>query len=253
MPNAIVQISKFVCVVTSCEGRPTADVFAHHYELHYQNKKIHLEGSETTFATQFGCISFHLSRFGNHLRLTLITRNKWSSRWDGNLFYCRVPLEQNGDFRGQRTYPLSSKMAKLDYLTKVPSSCGPEYDNFMAFIEATSLIGGHDVVEEFLACGLWPLGQQFSLQVETKEYPLSKVLVQMPQITATIRERESEAKFVVHIEDAANELFADTTLRSITLIKGLGTSGSTIFLSWPEFSDSPAMSPSCGNTNMLPR
>jgi hypothetical protein len=23
------------------------DVFAHHYELHYQNKKIHLEGSET--------------------------------------------------------------------------------------------------------------------------------------------------------------------------------------------------------------
>jgi hypothetical protein len=48
--NAIVQISKFVWVVTSCGGRPTADVFAHHYELHYHNKKIHLEGSETTFA-----------------------------------------------------------------------------------------------------------------------------------------------------------------------------------------------------------
>jgi hypothetical protein len=50
MPNAIVQIDKFVCAVTSCGGHPTADVFAHHYKLHYQNKKIHLEGSTTTFA-----------------------------------------------------------------------------------------------------------------------------------------------------------------------------------------------------------
>jgi hypothetical protein len=50
IPNAIVQISKFIWVVPSCRGRPTADVFAHQYELHYQNKKIHLEESNTTFA-----------------------------------------------------------------------------------------------------------------------------------------------------------------------------------------------------------
>jgi hypothetical protein len=47
MPNAIVQISKFVWAVTSCGGHPIVDVLAHHYELHYQNKMIHLEGSET--------------------------------------------------------------------------------------------------------------------------------------------------------------------------------------------------------------
>jgi hypothetical protein len=50
-------------------------------------------------------------------------------------------------------------MTKLDYLTEVPSSCGLEDANFTAFIQATSLIGGRDDVEEFLACGLWPLGQ----------------------------------------------------------------------------------------------
>jgi hypothetical protein len=49
MLNAIVQINKVVWTITSCRGHPTADVFAHHYELHYQNKKIHLEGSKTTF------------------------------------------------------------------------------------------------------------------------------------------------------------------------------------------------------------
>jgi hypothetical protein len=50
-PNAIVQFSEFVWAVTSCRGHPTVDIFAHHYKLHYQNKKIRLEGSETTFAT----------------------------------------------------------------------------------------------------------------------------------------------------------------------------------------------------------
>jgi hypothetical protein len=76
-----VQICNFILVVTSCEGHPSAKVFAHRYELNYQNKKIHLEGSETTFAAQFGCISFHPSQFGNHVRLTPATWNKWTSGW----------------------------------------------------------------------------------------------------------------------------------------------------------------------------
>jgi hypothetical protein len=46
---------------------------------------------------------------------------------------------------------------------------------------------------------------------------------------------------------------AATTLWSITLIRDYGTGGSTIFLSWSEFSASPALSPSCKNTNLLPR
>jgi hypothetical protein len=61
-------------------------------------------------------------------------------------------------------------------------------------------------VEEFLTCGLWPVGEQFGFPVETKVSPLSKVLVPMPQITATIGEWGSEAQFMASIEDAANLL-----------------------------------------------
>jgi hypothetical protein len=67
--NAIIQIGKFICAVTSCGGCPTADVFAHHYQLHYRHKKVHLQGCKTTLATQFGCISFHPSQFGNQAKL----------------------------------------------------------------------------------------------------------------------------------------------------------------------------------------
>jgi hypothetical protein len=44
-------------------------------------------------------------------------------------------------------------MTQLDYLMEAPS-CGLEDANFVAFVEATSIIGGRDAVEEFLACGL---------------------------------------------------------------------------------------------------
>jgi hypothetical protein len=79
-------------------------------------------------------------------------------------------------------------MSKLDYHMEVPSSCGPEDTNFVAFFEATSLIDGRDVVEEFLVCGLCPLGQQFGFEVEMKESPLSKILVPMSQVTVAIGE-----------------------------------------------------------------
>jgi hypothetical protein len=57
----------------------TSNAITHHYELHYQNKKIHLAGCDTTLTAQFGCISFHPSRFGSQARLTLTMRNKWTS------------------------------------------------------------------------------------------------------------------------------------------------------------------------------
>jgi hypothetical protein len=154
-PNAIIQISKFIWAVASHGGHPTTNIFAHHYELHYQNKKFHLKGSDTNFAAQFGYISFHPSWFGNWTRLAPITRNKWTNGWDGNWFYYRVSVEQKADVRGKGSYQLSSTMTRLNYLTEVPSSCDLEDGNFAAFIELTSIIGGHDVVEEFLACGLW--------------------------------------------------------------------------------------------------
>jgi hypothetical protein len=76
-------------------------------------------------------------------------------------------------------------------------------------------------VEEFLTCGLWPVGEQFGFPVEMKVSPLSKVLVLMPQITATIGEWGSEAQFVVCIEDAANLLVGRYNIAEHTAYQGL--------------------------------
>jgi hypothetical protein len=112
-------------------------------------------------------------------------------------------------------------MTELNYLTEVPSSCGPEDTHFVAFVETTFLIGGRNVVEEFLAWGLWPLGEQFGFRVETKESPLSKVMVQMPQIAAAIGEWESEAKFGARVENAANLLVGNYNTAEHKAYQGL--------------------------------
>jgi hypothetical protein len=112
-------------------------------------------------------------------------------------------------------------MTHLTHEMDVPSSCGPEDADFKAFVGATSLIGGRDAVEEFLASGLRPLGQRFGFLVEMKESPLSKVTLPMPQIDATIREWESGDKFAVHIEKAANKLVGRYNIAEHKAFQGL--------------------------------
>jgi hypothetical protein len=83
------------------------------------------------------------------------------------------------DTRGKGNYLLSSTMTQLDHLIEAPSECGLEDANFLAFVDVTSIIGGRNAVEEFLACGLWPLSEKIGFPVERKESPLSKVMVPM--------------------------------------------------------------------------
>jgi hypothetical protein len=90
-------------------------------------------------------------------------RNKWTSSWDGNWFYYRVPVERTIDGHEKETYLLSSKLTPLNQLVEALCAYGPDDTNAAAFIEATSITGSHNVVEEFLTCGLWPLSEKFGV------------------------------------------------------------------------------------------
>jgi hypothetical protein len=143
------------------------------------------------------------------------------SGWDGNWFYCRVPVEQKADVRGKGSYLLSSTMTQLNYLMEAPSSCGPEDANFATIIEATSIIGGHNAVEEFLTCGLWPLSEKFGFKVEMKESPLSKVVVPMPQVETIIGTEEPGAEFEVCIVNAVDLLVGSYNVAEHNPYQGL--------------------------------
>jgi hypothetical protein len=186
----------------------------------------------TDILRKFGCISFHPNRYEGQARLTLVVRNKWTSGRDDHLFYYRVPLEQLPDIRGKGNYPLRSTMTPLDYLNDAPFECCPENANVAAFVEATSIIGGRDAVKEFLACGIGPLSNSCSFEVETKETPLSKVIVPMPKVTPAIGAKENGSTFETRIVNATNLLIDKYNVVEHNAYTGLRHGCLNHILSW---------------------
>jgi hypothetical protein len=76
-------------------------------------------------------------------------------------------------------------------------------------------------VKEFLACSLWPLNEKFGFEVETKESPLSKIVVSMPQVTTVIRVQESGAEFKARIVNAINLMVGTYNIVEHNAYKGL--------------------------------
>jgi hypothetical protein len=97
-------------------------------------------------------------------------------------------------------------MAPLDYLNDALFECSPNDTDVAAFIDYMTIIDGHDVVEEFLACGIWLLSNSCGFEVETKETPLLRVIVPMPKVTLAIGAKEIESVFETWIVNAANLL-----------------------------------------------
>jgi hypothetical protein len=100
-------------------------------------------------------------------------------------------------------------MTLLEYLMDAPYECGPDDVNMAAFAEATTIIGGRDAVEEFLACGIWPLTEGWEFLVVKQE---SKVVVPMPKVTATIKNQEMGSDFEARIAATANQLVGNYSI-----------------------------------------
>jgi hypothetical protein len=100
--------------VLSFGGEPSSDDFAKRHELHYQPKKVLVDGFDKY--QQFGVVNFHRKR-GGEVGLVPATKNKWSTGWTKAWFYCKVPLHPCP--RGGKTvHALRSHMSALNFRMK---------------------------------------------------------------------------------------------------------------------------------------
>jgi hypothetical protein len=71
-----------------------------------------------------------------------------------------------------------------------------DYIGDVAFIKATGAIGGHDAMEEYLACGLYPLSTGLNLrEVADSIMQVSKLKVPLPKFCVVCSDKEDNAKF----------------------------------------------------------
>jgi hypothetical protein len=149
-PNAIIQMSKYFWAVLSFGGEPSSDGFAKHHELHYQPKKVPVDGFDKY--QQFAVVNFHGKR-DSEAGLIPTTKNKWSTGWTKVWFYCKVPLHPC-PCGGKTVHALHSHMSALNFFTRPITSDTAQDLNDDAFVWASQNIRGRDAVEGFLSYGV---------------------------------------------------------------------------------------------------
>jgi hypothetical protein len=65
---------------------------------------------------------------------------------------------------GKSVHVLHSRMSVLDYMVEPKVECSFDDPNNVAFVQATTTIGGRDAVEEFVACKMFPRDFGFSFR-----------------------------------------------------------------------------------------
>jgi hypothetical protein len=194
MPNAVVALAKYVWVVASYGGQPSVEVFAKNYCLHWQKRKI---GDKIA---QFGSCIFTL-RTGKTsmevLEIVPCARNKWGNWWD---FWFYVSCGEVEDLPG-----LPAAIMCSHYYVAFPRFEVTEDDEDKGALRYVArMSSGHDLVEEFIGYGVWPLAHGWVLgEVCPRRMPtLGDQLVRSQSFAVDLRGR-NPAAFVREVEAEA--------------------------------------------------
>jgi hypothetical protein len=193
-PNAVVALVKYVWAATSYGGQPSVEVFAKHYFLHWQKRKIGHEIAQfgsCTFTPRTGKTSMEV------VELVPCARNKWGNWWGFWLYVSEGAVE---DHPGLPVAVMCSH-----YYVAYPQFEVAEDDEDKGALRcAAHMSSGRDLVEEFVGYGVWPLAHGWALgEVCPREMPSrGGQLVRSPAFVLDLRGRDPAA-FVREAEDGA--------------------------------------------------
>jgi hypothetical protein len=152
-PNVMVALAKYVWATTSYGGQPSVEVFAKHYCLHWQKRKIRnkiAQFGSCTFTPKTGKTSMEV------VELVPCARNKWGNWWE---FWFYVA---EGTVEDQPGLPMAEMC--LHYYSAYPQfEVAEEDENEEALQCAARMSSGRDLVEEFVGYGVWPLARGWAV------------------------------------------------------------------------------------------
>jgi hypothetical protein len=94
-----------------------------------------------------------------------------------------------------------------DFSTDPPFDCADDDSSDAAFVHATSLIDGRGTVEQYLACGMFPLSASFGFgEIVEGETSVSKITLPLPEFPLTKVEGECDAHFLARVELSAENV-----------------------------------------------
>jgi hypothetical protein len=193
-PNAVVALSKYVWATTSYGGQPSVEVFAKYYCLHWPKRKIGnkiAQFGSCTFTPKTGKTSMEV------VELVLCARNKWGNWWDFWFYVAEGTVEDHPGL------PVA-EMCSHCYSVYPQFEVAEEDADEGALWCAAGQSSGRDLVEEFVAYGVWPLARGWALgEVCPCQMPSrGGMLVRSPAFALDLHSRDPAA-FVREAEDGA--------------------------------------------------
>jgi hypothetical protein len=193
-PNAVVALSKYVWATTSYGGQPLVEVFAKYYCLHWQKRKIGnkiAQFGSCTFTPKTGKTSMEV------VELVPCARNKWGNWWEFWFYVAEGTVEDHPGL------PVAG-MCSHYYSAYPQFDVAEEDENEEALRCAARMSSGHDLVEEFVGYGVWPLARGWAVgEVCPRQMPFrGGMLVRSPAFALDLHGWDPAA-FVCEVEDGA--------------------------------------------------
>jgi hypothetical protein len=203
--NAVVALAKYVWAATSYGGQLSVEVFAKHYCLHWQKRKIRHEIAQfgsCTFTPRTGKTSMEV------MELVPCARNKWGNWWDFWFYVSEGAVEDHPGL-------LVAVMCSHYYVAYPLFEVAEDDEDEGALRCAARMSSGRNLVEEFIGYGVWPLAHGWALgEVCPREMPSrGGQRVRSPAFALDLHGRDPAA-FVREAEDGAARIVGRYLLKT---------------------------------------
>jgi hypothetical protein len=117
-------------------------------------------------------------------------------------------------------YAPHSRMSELDYTIEPEVECPDSDPNDAAFVRATTTIGCHDVVEEYVACKIYPFAANFGFEsVPLGITPVLKVETPVPLfVVGTITVNHAD-HFLMEVETEPERMLGSSRPREYDALR----------------------------------
>jgi hypothetical protein len=217
-PNSFLEVSRFIWIMKTSGCNFGADVFARFFELVIVPDVIKVDDGQF-YEAHYTCCTFNTRRQNTRRGITRIQiapccKTNFTEDWSSYWFYVKVDMSTIPGYEGP-AHPLSSPMEALTVV------CTADYNHRAveirscenAFHLASTILGGRDIIEEFVAARIWPISYgwastgivNFNVNWAAQEVPFPKFGLQL-------RDGRSADDFMLEIERRVNLMIGEYTM-----------------------------------------
>jgi hypothetical protein len=226
-PTSFLEVSKFIWIMKTFGCNLSADAFARFFKLVIVPDVIKVDDGQF-YEAHYACCTFNTRRQNTRRGITRIQiapccKTNFTEDWSSYWFYVKVDMSTISGYEGP-THPLS---APIEALTVVSTA---EYNHRAVGIRscenvfhvASTILGGREIVEEFVAAQIWPISYgwapseivQFNVNWASQEVPFLKFGIKL-------REGQSVDDFMLDVEKRVTLMIGEYTMNEYKVYKAL--------------------------------